>query len=278
MWTGKSANYGVTPAMYDCKIRFFGTFEIEIFRKKVSLDHWKSRKARTLLKMLVANRGERVSRDVLIDQLWPHMPPRKALACLHTTVYFVRQALKPYMPLDPYRDARAASRGFIHYSGGAYSFNVQGKAWFDVEEVEAFFARGVEMHDVNRREALAYYERVVELYKGDFLSEATYEEWTQLPRQRYRDIYINSLENAALIECAEGRLSHALQFYRQILRDDPYREDIHEAYVRCLISAGWIGEATKHITQYSQMMRDELGVEPSPDIVDLIHTERRIAT
>ena len=61
MWTGKTASYAGRHERYACRVRLLGTFQLEICQNNVELDRWKS---------------------------------RKAVASLHTTVYFLRQALK----------------------------------------------------------------------------------------------------------------------------------------------------------------------------------------
>ena len=43
----------------------------------VDASAWQSRKARDLVKVLVARRGHRVSRDVLMELLWPEEPPER---------------------------------------------------------------------------------------------------------------------------------------------------------------------------------------------------------
>lgn len=53
------------------RIRTLGAFEVSVDGRAVTASTWGSRRARQLLKRLVVARGAPVSRDALVDQLWP---------------------------------------------------------------------------------------------------------------------------------------------------------------------------------------------------------------
>lgn len=80
-------------AMHRPRIRVLGGFEV------VSLcgtrAEWTSRKARQLLKMLVAARGVPVAREVLMDVLWPGEAPAALSNRFSVTVNVIRRALDP---------------------------------------------------------------------------------------------------------------------------------------------------------------------------------------
>lgn len=80
-------------AMHRPRIRVLGGFEV------VSLcgtrAEWTSRKARELLKMLVAARGVPVSREVLMDVLWPAEAPAALSNRFSVAVNVIRRALDP---------------------------------------------------------------------------------------------------------------------------------------------------------------------------------------
>lgn len=80
-------------AMHRPRIRVLGGFEV------VSLcgtrAEWTSRKARELLKMLVAARGVPVSREVLMDVLWPAETPAALSNRFSVAVNVIRRALDP---------------------------------------------------------------------------------------------------------------------------------------------------------------------------------------
>ena len=56
---------------------------------------WQSRKARDLLKMLIARRGRSVARQVLMDGLWPDEDPERLGNRLSVALATVRSVLDP---------------------------------------------------------------------------------------------------------------------------------------------------------------------------------------
>ena len=53
---------------------------------------WRTKKARELFAYLFHLQGSSVSREALIDLLWPESGMKSAIALFHTTLYSIRQA------------------------------------------------------------------------------------------------------------------------------------------------------------------------------------------
>lgn len=80
-------------AMYRPSIRVLGGFEVVSLCGKRA--EWSSRKARELLKMLVAARGVPTSREVFMDVLWPGEAPAALSNRFSVAVTVIRRALDP---------------------------------------------------------------------------------------------------------------------------------------------------------------------------------------
>src|SRR5205085_8612688 len=70
------------------------------------------------------------------------------------------------------------------------------------------------------------FEDAVALYRGDFMQSVD-DEWADELRAYYREQYIRMLEALAAVAQKTEDWNRSIQLARQILRDDPYREDIH---------------------------------------------------
>src|SRR5690606_20810989 len=87
-------------------VRVLGSFEV------VSLDgevaHWQSRKARELLKILVARRGAAIERETAMDLLWPGLAPQQVANRFAVAATTVRRALDPrgMRPSNTYLETR----------------------------------------------------------------------------------------------------------------------------------------------------------------------------
>ena len=73
----------------------FGGFEVRVGRQPVPLQAWRSRQARTLVKILASRRGRPLTRDYLSELLWPDDDPAKTGHRLSVLLATVRGVLDP---------------------------------------------------------------------------------------------------------------------------------------------------------------------------------------
>jgi hypothetical protein len=89
------ASRGGDPPSGDVAIRALGRFEVLIGGQSIPTSVWKSRKARDLLRILVARRGRPVPRSELCELLWPEDDPGRTGHRLSVLLSIVRGALDP---------------------------------------------------------------------------------------------------------------------------------------------------------------------------------------
>ena len=77
------------------QIQTLGRFAVLRDGLPVSLAEWQSKKARDLLKLLVARRGRTAPRDFLIEALWPDEDPKKTSNRLSVALNVARGVLDP---------------------------------------------------------------------------------------------------------------------------------------------------------------------------------------
>jgi DNA-binding SARP family transcriptional activator/predicted negative regulator of RcsB-dependent stress response len=248
-------------------IRSLGGFDVLREGRLVPLREWRSKKARDLLKLLVAHHGRRVSREVLMDALWPDEDPQKLGNRLSVALSILRGVLDPEHQFLPER--------FIRSSGDAVSLDLNTLS----VDVERFLAEAA----VGLRGEQDSLELADELYAGEFLEEDAYEDWSVPVREEARATYIAVAR--ALSERAAGAGEHeqAARYLRRILERDAFDERAHLALVSSLLAAGQHGEARRAYRVYGGQM-DQIGVEampfPSrtrlqPDSFKTIETARR---
>jgi DNA-binding SARP family transcriptional activator len=81
-------------------VRTLGAFQVICDGTPVSGVVWQSKKARDLLKILVA-RGRETSRELLIELLWPEVAPAKAGNRLSVLLWTLRNVLQPHARAGP---------------------------------------------------------------------------------------------------------------------------------------------------------------------------------
>ncbi|MGH3984277.1 MAG: AAA family ATPase [Pseudonocardiaceae bacterium] len=232
-------------------IQTLGAFRVIRHGVPVSNIAWKSKKARDLLKILVARRRP-TPRDQLMELLWPRVGPALASNRLSVVLSAVRDVLQP----DP------AGEGPLDTSGGAVSLN---RAQVSVD-VEDFLARAIAALDADRTkqpDANGRLVAAVAAHTGDFLEDDPYQEWAGALAEEVRATYIALLRALSARLRDAGDTDAAVRYTLRLLEQDHYDEEANLSLVGVLLDAGRFGEARRHYQSYVRRMK-EIEVRPSP--------------
>jgi len=237
------------------RVRTLGSFALLREGQPIPVGEWQSRKARDLLKILVARRGRAAPRDYLIDALWPGEDPTGLGNRLSIALSILRSVLDP--------ERRFGRDQFV--SGGTTGVALRRDALpVDVEEFLVDADAGLQVlrqgNVAEARERLLAAEAV---YAGDFLEEDLYAEWAVSLREEARVAYIAVAHALAKLATDDGDLEGAARYLLRALERDPHDERAHLALVETLAQAGHHGEARRCYATYAARM-DEIGVEASP--------------
>jgi ATP/maltotriose-dependent transcriptional regulator MalT len=235
-------------------IATLGGFRVLRHGKPVPLSAWRSKKARDLLKILIARRGRPTPRDVLMDALWPGEPAHELGNRLSALLATVRTVLDP--------ERRFPSGHFLAADDAAIRLALENVP-VDVERFLAESETGLAFMREGRAEACELLELAEESYAGDFLEEDLYEDWAAPVREETRARYVAVAHALAKAAAEAGELDQAIRYRLRTLQRDPYDEEAHLALVATLRRAGRPGEALRAYRAYVSKM-DELEVEPAP--------------
>lgn len=229
-------------------IQTLGAFRVHRGRQVVAVAEWQSRRARDLLKILVARRGRPTPREMLMEMLWPEEDPSKLPHRLSVALATVRAVLDPAKRHAPEHFA-AGDRDAVHLDLSSIEV--------DVERFLACAQAALQdgsMHRLQEAEAL---------YTGDFLEENAYAEWAVPLREEARAAYTSVARALARAAEASGRLDAAVRYRLRMLERDPYDEESHLELVATLVAAGRHGEARRRYGAYVNAM-EQIGVEAAP--------------
>jgi DNA-binding SARP family transcriptional activator/tetratricopeptide (TPR) repeat protein len=213
------------------------------------------RQGRALVAYLVLNRDRSVSRDELLNVLWPAQPPAAPEAALSSVLAKVRRALEP---------ASISGRQ-------ALTLQVPEGSEIDVEAVDSTIvlaerALAEGRHDV----ALEAAQEVLDALARPLLPEVD-GDWIDDWRQRYGDLTPRALELAAKAALAlgESRLPLAERYASALVAREPFKEAGHALLMHAQAGQGNAAEALRTFEQVRVFLRDELGAAPSPSLVAL---------
>jgi len=193
-----------------------------------------------------------VERDALLESFWPHHPPGRQVANLHTAIYSLR---------------RMFGKDVILHEGTAYSVNLEIPLKYDVERFEraADVAAGLPPGDPRRMFALT---EAINSYGGPLLPEFS-SDWV-LERRRTLELrYLDLLAQNAQEAMMRDQPARALQTLRQALEIDPYRDDTNMHFLEALGRLGRRSEVVEHYQRYVRLLSDELGLDPPNEVREL---------
>lgn len=234
-------------------IQTLGGFRVLRGGEPVPLAAWQSRKARDLVKILVARRGRPVSRETLISLLWPGERADRAANRLSVALSTARSVLGPH---------RDAARQCVVTEGDLVRLDLDVVS-VDVLTFLADAHRGLCAGRRGRPEAWPLLRAAEAAYTGDFLEEDPYEDWSTELREEARLTYLQVAVALARHTGETGEHVTASRYCLRILERDQYNEPAHLALVRALVGAGSHGEARRRYRAYVARMT-EIDVEPRP--------------
>jgi DNA-binding SARP family transcriptional activator len=233
-------------------IRALGAFQVYRDGQPVPTTAWRSKKARDLLKVLVSRRGRPVSREQVMELLWPEVDSVRAASRLSVLLSTVRNVLQP--------DRRRAGAGLVVADRSVVWLNLD-QVDVDVEHFLAAAEDALHAHEQGRHDAVARLAAAEAQYGGDFLEDDPYQDWPV--REQARASYLAVLRALARQLQKAGDTDRAVRYTLRLLEHDPYDEEAHLGLIRTLLGAGRRGEARRRYGIYEERMRD-LAVDARP--------------
>jgi DNA-binding SARP family transcriptional activator len=235
----------------DPQLRILGLGTARVYRDQKMLEaaDWTYAKPRELLFLLLC--GSDLTKEQIGAALWPWASAARLRNSFHTTLHHLRRAL--------------GSPDWVIYQRGRYAFNRSLPYTFDVE---AFLAGLARAHEVPG-EAVRCLTRAVDLYRGDFLADLPGEHWIDERRSGLQQSYEHALLTLGQLHTAAGNLAEAVETYLRVIAHDSLLETGHRELIRCYARLGEHGRALRQYQNLATMLRDELGVGPSPQTAAL---------
>jgi DNA-binding SARP family transcriptional activator len=126
---------------------------------------------------------------------------------------------------------------------------------------------------VRAREPVADHADIVAVMAVRELLPGWHEDWVVNERERLRLLALNALEQLSGRLAAEGMFALAMEAALEAVHAEPLRESAHRAVIAVHLAQGNVGEARRHFSRLSSMLRREFGVPPSYLTVDLLHRD-----
>lgn len=204
------------------------------------------RRQLALLALLAVAGDEGLSREKILAYLWPERETERARHTLNQLLYMQRRLTD-----DP--------------------------ELFQGRKTLRIYPELIET-DVRRfREALARAdaEAAVKIYRGPFLDgffldkAPAFEDWVTEWRQRFQRQYLDVLDVLADRAAAASGLDAALEWRRLAAAADPLNPRLAHAHAEAFLACGNRAGALRVLATHRERLKDELGIEPEPELRQL---------
>jgi len=216
---------------------------------------------RLLLAVLLASRGQVVSIDALSEALWGGNPPPTARPTLQTSVSKLRRQLAPVAGV------------VLETRPPGYALNV-GAEIVDADRFESLVETASALLDEHPGEASRHLDRALELWFGDAFAGFSDLPWATAEATRLEELRWHAIEDRMDARLRLGDSSALVGELDGLTQTEPLRERLRGQHVLALYRSGRQGEALRVAAQFRAFLSEELGLDPSPDFVEL---ERAVA-
>lgn len=260
--TGGAASQPAEPML---TVNLFGGLDVRVGEVPVDPARFRRQKVKTLLALLVLNRGREFSRDRLVSLLWPESDLDAARKNFYGIWSMLRRALTTPAGTCPY---------LIRQQRG-----LRLDANLLVSDV-------MQLDDVCRTllfERPGYggwahlFSQINDRFSDDLLPSESENDAIASLRVDYRNRLVDALVAASTRLVEAGDVQEGLWFARAALQRDRTREDAYTALMRAQVAAGQRTAALETYFSCRRFLADELGIDPSLETVglyrDVIETE-----
>ncbi|UCC71410.1 MAG: hypothetical protein JSV86_13570 [Gemmatimonadota bacterium] len=213
------------------------------------------RRELALLAILAVASRRGVTRDKLVGYLWSDTDEDTARRLLSNALYVLRRE----MGEDSFQTA-----------GDTVRLNAE-IVWSDVGAFQEALAAG-EMEEA----AASYAGPLLEGFYAD--AGPAFEHWVDSERRRLALLYGEALESLA--DRAEAANDHAIAagWWQRLVAHDPYNSRAVRRLMQALVAAGDRANALQAAAEHERLLKDELGLQASPEVLDLARKLREEET
>jgi len=218
-------------------------------------ERWSRPTVTLLFKSLLSAPGHRLTRDGAIDLLWPDADPDAGANSLRVATHRLRTVLD--LP------GAGASASYLRAEQGLFVLDPHavgtGPAWLDADA----FGREARAA-LSGRDPVAC-RAALDLYGGEYLPDDRYADWAIVRREELSTQHRELLFHLALLSAETGQREVARRSLRALLASDPCHEEGARLLMRLLADDGARSEALRVYDVLVRALRDDLGVEPTPE-------------
>ncbi len=214
--------------------------------------HWRTAKAEELFAFLIHYQGKPVSKEKIIDTLWPEMDIDKASKNLHATCYYIRDTLNT----KGYNDMFVRSRG-------SYQVKTDRLQCDMLEFIEILESSPADESQIQTLEKASL------LYKGNYFDDKPYE-WAMSKRIWFENEYEKLHLKLAEYYIKDEETGKAADTLNKLIYHNPLADEAYKSLIELSLIREDTTSAVMYYKRYEKILQDELDMSPSGHIRKLV--------
>ena len=207
-------------------------------------------KQRAVLAHLLLRANHLVPTDVLIDEVWGEEPPET-----------VRNALQSYA--SHLRKALGAER--VEGSRAGYILRAE-TSELDAARFQSLLRDARRLLPIDAKAAVGAFDHALDLWRGPAFGDLATETSLRSEAARLDDLRLAALEERIDAQLTVGELGEIIGELENLTARHPLRERFWEQLMLALYRTGRQGEALGAFQRAREILADELGIDPSPEL------------
>jgi DNA-binding SARP family transcriptional activator/WD40 repeat protein len=207
-------------------------------------------KQRAVLAHLLLRANHLVPTEVLIDEVWGEDPPET-----------VRNALQSYA--SHLRKALGAER--VEGSRAGYILRAEALE-LDAARFQSLLRDARRLLPIDAKAAVGAFDHALDLWRGPAFGDLATEASLRSEAARLDDLRLAALEERIDAQLTVGELGEVIGELESLTARHPLRERFWEQLMLALYRTGRQGEALGAFQRAREILVDELGIDPSPEL------------
>ncbi len=245
------------------KIRVLGRFKLWVGKREIDRSQWPGTKSLILFQYLAVHQSKGfISKDVLVEMLWPDQDPDKTGKRFNTAMSQLRKLLEPDL-------APRSPSAYIQRKNDLYALSLGHKGGLDLAEFKRMTEKFLGMAGTNPKAVFAFGKKAESLYKGPLLGDLSYQDWCTRLRDEINHLYLRGCRKLIKL-CRELKdPDSGIRFAQKFLWADPFDESMYRHLIFLFLETGRHGKARETFLACREKMK-EMDCPLSPETLDLM--------
>ncbi len=240
----------------------FGQFQMRRDNVLLKEKEWGRDKSIQLFQFFLTSRNRRaLHKEQIADRLWEDIAGKSIDQTFKVTLHGINKVL------EPNRERRSDPK-YVIRQGITYQLSIA-DMWVDADVFEQFIRIGNEQINQDEQLARQAYSSAIELYKGVYLPNRMYEDWSSAERERLQLLALGTMVTLAELLVEENPME-SIRLSQQALQIDNTWEDAYRIQMNAYFKKGNRPMAIKTFKLCEKILDAEFGITPLPETKQLM--------